>query len=180
LVFFGGCAVGLIISEILVGVASQKAQQDAHRASSEYIEQIRNGGNGSLTFKERSGKTAHRGRHEDAHPTASHHVEVLQTGILSMRTGSLTGNSLRQSDQQKLRHQTSRKESKSNGGRQSQRPWDPSEQENIPDTTGPIHIPGNGKNGVLALLCSRKNCSSTGTDTHTYRQTDRQTDRKMI
>lgn len=42
LVFFIGCGLGLCISEILVGVATQRAQQDSRKASLEYITQVRN------------------------------------------------------------------------------------------------------------------------------------------
>ncbi|XP_055341351.1 uncharacterized protein LOC129590247 isoform X2 [Paramacrobiotus metropolitanus] len=69
LIFFVGCAIGLCIAEILVAVANQKAQQEARKASLDYIAQVRNGSSNVSSYNTTT-----------TTPMPDKHVAVLHTG----------------------------------------------------------------------------------------------------
>ena len=166
LVFFVGCAVGLIISEILVGLASQRAQQDAHRASLEYTEQVRNAGNGSFSVKQQIADQVHRDQRRKSAassttPRASR-AEAIQSSILAKRTGTQAGHAklertVHALEKQKLKHEIEEEgklAAKSSGMTKSETL---KVAKKIPDTIGLIRIKGSGNDGILTHICSGKN-----------------------
>ncbi|GAU87131.1 hypothetical protein RvY_00027 [Ramazzottius varieornatus] len=165
LVFFVGCAIGLVISEILVGVASQKASQEAHKASVEYIQQVRKGGNGSVDKHHPSLKSPSNPKTPPG-PGAKHLATLQSTVLVSRADNNRRSTEELEWEKTHKIQETHRRKMKKSKGHEKDKPHPrrnvhKRHQKHL-QTVNVIRIRAEGDGRIVTRICrpDDKNCAS--------------------